>query len=106
METTARDCNTKVTPAHLCVKTQLKPRNRIRPLETIRVTQKTDTSHHKYTLTPVWCQRPPRGEVSKRGRDSGWVWRSEIQVEEVGGCLLVTGRLVRLPHSHFYSETR
>src|SRR5439155_5149762 len=66
METTARDCNTKVTPAHLCVKTQLKPRNRIRPLETIQVTQKPDTSHHKYTLTPVWCQRPPRGEVSKR----------------------------------------
>ena len=39
-ETTGGDCNTKVTPVHLFVKTQLKPRNRIRPLETILVTKK------------------------------------------------------------------
>jgi hypothetical protein len=55
----AGDCNTKVTLAHLFVKAQLNPRNRIRLLETYVVTQKTDRRHHKYTLTLVWVSALP-----------------------------------------------
>ena len=32
-------------------------------------------------------------------------WRSEVSVEEFGGCSLLTGRLVWLSHSHFQNET-
>jgi hypothetical protein len=33
------------------------------------------------------------------------VWRIGIQVGEFGGCSLLTGRLVWLPHSHFQMKS-